>query len=225
MTAQATFTGEELAVCNGCGTVSDGRCDTCRLADGETEEACDHCEELRFEVNLIPEEVYFSPFDDEPTATGFKYCSTCYEQGEIESNDETFYCDGCYRDIMQDNGYLSQYRIIGDCEMLCLKCIEETLKSEGIAGFEDELDNVLERGKPFGMFFNVGELEGEGWKPVPGFTDHIVSGAYEAALLAELAKEEHEAGRLIIIGYERMSIMGDEGYVTLFSKSTETDYE
>jgi len=221
MTTQATLTGEELQVCEGCGLPSEGRCDTCRLADGEEQEKCDHCEELRFEDSILPEEVYFSPFDDDPTETGFTFCKTCYEQGEVDSNEETFYCDGCYRDIMVGNGYMQHYRIIGGCEMLCLKCVEETLKSEGIAGFEDELENVIEKGQPFGMFFNVGELEGEGWEPVPEFHNHLVSGADDMALLADLAKTEHEAGRLIIIGYESLSMMGDEGYVTLFSKGVE----
>ncbi len=163
--------------------------------------------------------MYFSPFDTEEQGTGFFYCDACYEDGSADV--DTFYCDGCSRTISESNGAHGHYRLIGGCELVCLRCIDKTLKREGIAGFPDELDELFTGGVLFGMFFNVGELEAEGWIGAPGYTNTFVKGREQAKALAYMAQSLDEGGRMIIIGYERLSIVGDEGYVTLFSKEQE----
>ena len=93
------------------------------------------------------------------------------------------------------------------------------MKRGGIAAINDNdtLEGVF-AGKLFGMFFNVGELENEGWTPDSLYHDYMVSGERDALKLGARAHGWHKSGRFIIIGYERLSIMGGEGYVTLYTK-------
>jgi len=226
MNEQLTLDGEKQAMCVGCGlprpdratpewtNVLNERCSGCRTLAGEVMEECDGCREQTLEEDLREQFFYMSPFDDEESGTGLSYCPHCWDRGE--SLDEgTFYCDRCEREIAEDRGHMTYYRIV-DGEMTCLRCTEDVLRAEGIAGFPDTLDELFTEGKLFGMFFNVGELEADGW--TRELYDVKVGSPAEAMVIAHKAQELHEAGRRIIIGYERLSIMGDEGYVTLFSK-------
>lgn len=227
MNEQLTLEGEKQATCIGCGcarpdcatdaypNISLDRCSACRVAYGEDTEDCDGCGEATLENDLNEQFFYMSPFDDEESGTGLKYCPSCWEQGE--SLDEgTFYCDRCERQIADSNGHMTYYRLIDECEQVCLRCVEDVLRSHGIAGFEHELQELFEHGRLFGMFFNVGELEADGWEHE--LSNVCVGSTDEAMVIARKAQELHEDGRRIIIGYERLSIVGDEGYVTLFSK-------
>lgn len=181
--------------------------------------------------NVQPIEVYDDPWDTTPTIiwthtserrpTLYNIAETCTEA--IESPHLTdfhyFGCENCGRIVIvrcPSNGWHSYQRIIDDCEEWCLACVESTLRAEGIAGFPSELKGVLEEGHLFGMFFNVGELEDEGWLATDYRT--FINGEESAKLLAIEAKRLHEQGRLIIIGYESLAIGGSEGYITLFSK-------
>ena len=228
MIAQMNSDGEEVSVCLGCGLPDQidpylrsqpTKCNDCRLREGEEREECTSCEDDTFIADLFVEELFLSPFDDEPTVTGFKYCTPCLDQGNDNIDGTQFYCDGCSREILSDNGRMVHYRILNECEQICIKCISEDLLAGGIAALNDDglLDGMFDRGQIFGMFFNVGELEGEGWTPDPDFHDYRVE-APSADALGARAQEHHEAGRLIIIEYERLSIIGDEGYVTLYTK-------
>ncbi len=226
MTMQLTMAREEVAVCASCGLPrswdepcyerANPDCVPCRLRHDEEQEACDSCEELSFDT--YEEHIWLSPFDDEETATGFRFCQPCLDQGGNDPDGQQFYCDGCSREIASDNGRMIHYHILNACEMVCLRCIEEDLKRGGIATLDDEdILTQLFAGKPFGMFFNVGELEAEGWEPDPLYHDYRLD-AGNAIKLGARAHGWHNSGRLIIIGYERLSIMGDEGYVTLYTK-------
>ena len=121
------------------------------------------------------------------------------------------------------NGWNSYVRIINDCDQWCLACVEATLKKEGIAGFPDELEELLKYGRLFGMFFNVNELESEGWVATEYRT--FVSGEESAMQIAKEASKLHDQGQLIVIGYESLAITGSEGYVTLFSKERDQGQE
>ena len=228
MTAQLTTAGEEVSVCQGCGIADlipkflrsqPTMCNDCRRQGGEEQEECTGCEADTFTADLYEEALFFSPFDDEATDTGFKYCQECTDTGKDNEDGTQFYCDGCSREILSDNGRLIHYRLINECEQICIKCVGEALKAGGMAALNDEdmLGGLFNRGQIFGMFFNVGELTSEGWTADPDFHDYRVE-APHADELGARAKEHHEAGRLIIIEYERLSIMGDEGYVTLYTK-------
>lgn len=228
MTEQLTLDGEKQTVCHNCGlprpdratpewtNVLKDRCSGCRVAAGEDTEECDGCREQALEGDLTEQFFYMSPFDDEESGTGLKYCPHCFEDNQGELDEGTFNCERCERQIAEDRGHMTYYRIIDECEMVCLRCVEDILRSEGLAGFENELNLLLTQGRLFGMFFNVGELELDGW--TRELYDVKVGSEAEAMVIAHKAQELHEDGRRIIIGYERMSIMGDEGYVTLFSK-------
>lgn len=225
MNEQATLEGQTATTCTGCGSPRpDGyrvheRCDACRKLAGEERRECDACEGEHFASDMYEEAFYFSPFDDEEKLSGFAYCLECIDQGADDPDGQVFYCDWCERSIASDNGRMQHYRLLNDCEQVCLRCIETTLKDSGIAGIDGDqtLDEVF-AGKMFGMFFNVGELEAEGWTPDADYHDARIDGLEGARALGKRAEEHHLAGRRIIIGYERLSIIGDEGYVTLFTK-------
>lgn len=182
-------------------------------------------------TGLLPLEVYSSPWDDEPitiyvhdnenlkpyTWTPCREATTSPDVTDFHY----FTCEGCYRDVIvrnPRNGWHNYSRIVNECEEWCLRCVEEVLKQEGIAGFEVELEGLFERGRLFGMFFSVGELEGEGWEPEPGFHDAHITTEEQAMDLAARGQALHQRRRRIIIAYESMAIGGLEGYVTLFSK-------
>ncbi len=231
MIAQLALNGTEVRVCTGCGLARDEavegyyprqneRCAACRIRDGEELYECDGCGEDTLDGDLYTEAFYFSPFDDEERESGFRFCYPCIDQGNDNVDGTEFYCDGCERKIASDNGRMLYYRILNDCEQVCLKCIEEDLKAGGIAAIDD--DAILERlfagDNLFGMFFNVGELEAEGWTPDPLYHDYRCGGGEETVKLGARAHGWHKAGRLIIVGYESLSIIGGVGYVTLFTK-------
>lgn len=230
MTAQLATDGTEVKVCTDCGMArSEGegfyplqneRCAECRIQSGEELAECDGCETEDFTADMYEEAFFLSPFDEEESKTGFTYCRSCLDQGEDNVDGTQFYCDGCYRDIASDNGHMTHYRILNECETVCLQCIETDLKAGGVAaiGDDDLLDRMFAGQSTFGMFFDVGELEAEGWTPDPLYTDYHIDGGLSLLKLGARAHGWHKSGRAFIIGYERLSIMGDKGCVTLFTK-------
>ena len=209
-----------------------------------TRHECWTCGEYGYAVerdrayNIRPIEVYDSPWDEEPTIiwthdserrpVPYNIAQSCTEA--IESDGLTdfhyFLCEACDRTVIvrcPQNGWNGYVRIINECEQWCLACVEATLKKEGIAGFPDELEELLNYGRLFGMFFNVSELEGEGWVATEYRT--FVSGEESAMQIAKEASKLHDQGQLIVIGYESLAITGSEGYVTLFSKERDQGQE
>jgi len=222
---QLTFTGDTVATCGGCGDVLtrgtyeryDGdRCRECRAAT-ENEATCDGCDKVLLEGDLYPEAYFFSPWDDDVSSTGLAYCQPCLDSGG--GDDDTFYCDGCGRDISTDNGRMTHYRIFNDGEQVCLKCIMDSLLAGGVSNLDDEdiLASVIDDGKPWGMFFDRGQLEAEGWTTEEGWTNKLFND-YDADKLASKCKALYEAGRPFIIAYESLSITGGEGYISVYSK-------
>lgn len=227
MTEQLTLDGERVAACKGCGAprpegrtaawsdVEIDRCRACRIAAGEELVLeCDSCLTETFEAELYSETYFLSPFDDEATDGEARVCQDCWDASD-GLEDGLFWCDGCSRQITESRGHHMHYRVV-DAGMLCLACVEDTLRREGIAGFEVELEALFTEGRLFGMFFNIGDLEAAGWTG-HGYRTFIDREESAMALAAE-AKRLHEEGRLIIIGYESLAIGGSEGYVTLFSR-------
>lgn len=233
MNDQLNLNGDPVPTCTGCGlplpddngpmlrVYSHKKCRTCRANDGEETKECAGCYAEHLDGDMWHEAYFYSPWDDEPTDTDCAYCETCVDRGLLDEG--TFMCDGCYRQISEDNGRMYYYRRIDDYDILCLRCIENDLKSGGIAAISHEtLRAVTEKGKPFGMFFNVGELEAEGWEPVPGW-DNTRFGEERCEELAKVTSDLHNRGMLFIIGYERLSIVGDEGYITLYTKENASE--
>lgn len=221
MTQQLTFGGDSVEVCTRCGLPRiqeygqyDGtHCRTCRADDEETK-ACDGCNEDTLTGDLYIERIFMSPWDEEPAPTGFEWCQRCIDRGL--DRDDVFYCDGCSRDISESHGIHLYYRDIDDSERVCLRCIQGDLEAGGVAAISDRTLRRVFAGHMFGMFFNVGELEEKGWRAVPFFNDRMVSGADDGRLFGRMAKRLHEHGHAFIIGYERLSTMGGEGFITLY---------
>ena len=230
MIMQLAINGTEIAVCLGCGlprlevedfyALQNERCGRCRLIGGEELIECSACEEKVFEEEAYVEALFMTPWDDEEKETGFTYCLSCVDHGADNPDGEVFYCDGCSRYIADGDGRMCYYRILNDCEQVCLNCIEEDLKRGGIAaiGDDNKLEEVFAGKSMFGMFFNVGELEAEGWTPDPLYHDVWIGEGRDAVKLGARAHGWYKGGRLVIIRYESMNIMGGEGYVTLYTK-------
>ena len=186
------------------------------------------------EYNVQPIEVYDDPWEDTATIiwahdserrpVPYGVAQSCLEA--IESPHMTdfhyFGCECCGRMVIvrcPSNGWHSYRRMVNEFEEWCLACVEDTLLAKGIAGFPAELDEVLNTGLLFGMFFDVNALEDDGWVATQY---RVFINSEESAMgLASEAKRLHDQGRLIIIGYESMAIGGSEGYVTLFSKAAQ----
>jgi hypothetical protein len=191
-------------------------CDDCHVYKGHELVECDGgCDNKNWSEDMYKESFYFSPWDDEPSESGFTFCQDCMDSGY--QDEDQFYCDWCSRDIATNNGYNSYYRFIEEGSMTCLKCVGDELKDNGLASFEGELELVIKGESLFGMFFDVGELEGQGWTAAEGF-DNVLIDAGNRASVGDVIKSLNDAGRKVIIGYESLSIMGDEGYITVFSK-------
>ena len=100
--------------------------------------------------------------------------------------------------------------------MVCLKCYEDLIIENGV-----ERDK-LEKGQIPGMFFSYGNLEPlhAGYREVEGFTNFFISCQWDSDRFRKKALELMDEGKRVVIGYERMAIGGDEGYVTLMEKAT-----
>lgn len=215
MSLQLTLTGELMPTCAGCGLpCGEPRCDACRVVAGEELEECGGCQTPTLADDLYGQCYYLGPFEDEETESAFKLCQDCRE-GADDLDEDLFECDGCFRTITDSRGHHMHYRDT-EAGRFCLRCVEETLKAEGLAGFEDKLEGLFAGNSLFGMFFNVGELEAEGWVAASGYSDRRIGEQADALALGAVARALHEAGERIIVGYERLSIVGDEGYVTLY---------
>ncbi len=225
-TVQLSFNplAANVTICDKCGIPKPGNagyywhmCDNCRERDGQELVDCDGgCDTKNWSEDMYVDSYFFTPWDDEPTETGFTFCQECIDSGYQDGSDQ-FYCDWCSRDIAESNGYHSYYRLIQEGSMVCLKCIEDELKVKGVAAFEEEFELIIKGESMFGMFFNSGELEGEGWQAAEGF-DNIRIDGENRGKVGDMVKSLNDEGRLAIIAYESLSIIGDEGYITVFSK-------
>lgn len=227
--AQLDFEGKQIPVCLGCGLPWQNNynrwrhnpyCDQCRDYNEEEKIECDgyNCNKEYFIEDLYPEIYCFTPWDDEKP-DGNLYCQTCIDSGNDDIDHDLFWCSLCERKIACSNGRMYYYRILNS-ELVCLKCISETLKEGGIAALDDEniLESVITEGTPWGMFFNIGELEDEGWETIPNWCDTRFDSSYSEDL-ANTCKELYEKNLPFIIAYESLSIMGDEGYISIYTKS------
>ena len=159
--------------------------------------------------------VYETPWEDGETEKHF--CSEeCADIYLYEEPWAYFECGKCDRTISQQNrqnGWHLQYRDY-DGQMVCLKCYEDLVIENG-----SERDK-LEKGQIPGMFFSYGNLEPlqAGYREVEGFSSFFVSCKWDSDRFRKKALELMDEGKRVVIGYERMGIGGDEGYVTLMVK-------
>jgi len=78
----------------------------------------------------------------------------------------------------------------------------------------------LEAGKIPGMFFDYGNHQAleKGYREFPGFADYFVNSQEKADEFRNKALELMDHGYRVVIGYERMTVGGPEGYITLMVK-------
>jgi len=175
---------------------------------------CDNCWDKIRKEDAINRTVYDSPFDYCEEEKHF--CSLECEQSYLS---EYFDCAECCRTIAESNGKLGYQRGILDpggnvIDYICLGCYEKDILINGIprTSFENQ--------RMDGMFFNYGneEVKNEGFEIVEGFDYHFISSQEDINKYCKKALELIDKGKKVITCYERLSIMGDEGYVTMMVK-------
>jgi hypothetical protein len=162
--------------------------------------------------------VYETPWEDGETEKHFcgEECADIYLYEEPWAYFECGKCDRTISQQNRQNGWHIQYRDY-DGQMVCLKCYEELIIENGV---ERER---LEKGQIPGMFFSYGNTEPleAGYSEVEGFRNFFVRSTQSADTFRKKALELMDEGKRVVIGYERMAIGGDEGYVTLMTKEPE----
>ena len=154
-------------------------------------------------------EVHHTPFDD---CAELEYyhdkCRDMAAEGRMT-------CDKCHRTILDGSGHTSYFRILGECEPVCLRCYEQLLH-EGlldVAYWQGLAEG--QHGEVWGMFFNDGELAAKGYTAGDDFflkRDECIAKLGKAGL--KLA----EQGYVVITEYTGLALGGGEGFVKLHYK-------
>jgi hypothetical protein len=159
--------------------------------------------------------VFETPWDEKETEKHF--CSEECETDYLHGGDFSYFtCGECEREIRGQNprnGWHVQHRDY-DGETVCLRCYEGLILENGMER------GKLEKGLIPGMFFSWDNSEplDAGYRQVPGFTGFFVRTERDAGRVIKKALALMDRGEKVVIGYERLAIGGDEGYVTLFEK-------
>jgi hypothetical protein len=159
-----------------------------------------------YELNKVD---IFLPFKNAPSDTVW-ICEYC------ENGADIFHCEGCSRTVFETNGHMINYRIVHGDTQLCLRCFEAEYLEQGMALFEDEKPMGLH-----GMFFSQGDPE----PLTAGYTYHersIFVRHDPTPVIKDVLKLMDE-GYKVVIGYERLSIVGDEGWISIFKKKEDQD--
>jgi hypothetical protein len=156
---------------------------------------------------------YNSPWDKVPASNGY-----CGEECLQNSEDSYYsdyayqYCEGCSKNIIircPSNGWHEYFRYSKEHGQECLKCYQERLFKNGIS------EESLEKGTLEGSFFDDSDLEKEGFKK---YDDYFVKGTTGAKSICLKALALINKGKKILVNYERLSILGDEGSISLWIK-------
>jgi hypothetical protein len=185
------------------------------------------CEEFGivcFEENMGTYEMWSRPFDNIPKDCHFScyYAYDCYI-GRIYSKDFAYFdCECCGRTICEQNpsnGWMTQFRIVNECEYICLKCYEEDLFKNGI-----DLDEVLRTETIPGMFFNTSDLTKNDFYVFNNMGGVLVGSGYSSSQSPDVffntLRENYEElkDKIVIFEYDTMAIGGMGGYITVWTK-------
>jgi len=194
-----------------------------QLVADSTVECYECCEPVRKGSKAsIDLEVWDRPFDEssrtitlhhDPTYSRYDVCSERIYDGSW-ADFRYFECSGCDRIVCEQNpsnGWHTQYRIIDECDQICLKCFEENVLEYGV-----DRESV-ENGKLRGLFFSHGNPEprkaGYEW-----LGDRFIRSTDSANVVCREVLDLMDSGYQVVIGYESMAIGGLEGTVSLHSK-------
>ena len=158
--------------------------------------------------------IHLSPYDDD--AEELHFCSEeCRERYEQTSG---FWCEECNRFIsnLSSNSMIAHERVICDGATRCLSCHVKDLLENGI-NTERDLDQLAEGMLP-GVWFNLGNDEALD----AGFEEHgeqrFIRNGSDALKTAREIEELMDTYK-VIIAYENLSIMGDEGWISIYKKA------
>jgi len=140
----------------------------------------------------------------------------CYESCSEVLKDNTwadfhyFDCVECNRTICEQNpknGWEVQYRII-DCEQVCIRCYKVELLKHGISR------ESVKNGELSGIFFDINDLDT--WEKIIDCL-HIDNSKTKKQILDNILAWI-DKGYKAVINYERLSITGTEGYISVYRK-------
>lgn len=166
-------------------------------------------------IRFRREELYHSAFDDEPEQVTRYFCSDeCNTKFYDCSDEQYFTCEDCYRTIATMAGRNNQYRVVDDSSMVCLRCYEQDILENGIPREKFEEKRIS------GMFFSGDNNEplAAGYEINPKFSNAFIQSQDSIDRYCATALKFIDRGYRVVTGYERLSIVGDEGYVTMFVK-------
>ena len=148
-----------------------------------------------------PEDRYFVNYE--------AYDAYC---GRIYSKDFAYFeCEGCGRVICEQNpsnGWHVQYRMVSDCELICLRCYEKMILADGID--IDWLDHDIP-----GMFMDTNKIEEAGWTK---YESYFINGSNQEEFKNECRELYHNQYKYILIEYDSLGLGGGEGHVTVWTK-------
>jgi hypothetical protein len=191
------------------------------IDDGEIEPdySCYSCMEDKAGEPYNVLDVFSRPFEDESSQKSF--CSEECERASREPDFAFVDCPHCERTIYEQNpsnGYMLQFRRFCG-EYICLKCYEELILEHGLPR------EYFEEQKLQGMFFSSDNSEPleAGFDYVDGFQDVFIQSQESVDKVCDTAMKLIDEGHKVLIGYERMSNCGGEGWISMFSKPSDCE--
>ena len=159
------------------------------------------------------QKLYETPWEEEGDQHWF--CSEECTAAYLLLYEECGSCERVIRDVHPRSLRQSQFRDHVRYGGMCLQCYEGEILTNGQPREDFEGDTI--RG---GMFFSWCNPEPRQarFSPVDGFADYYVSDRLVVRLYNSRARRLIDTEHHVVTGYERLSILGDEGYVTMFSR-------
>ena len=171
---------------------------------------CYFCEEeIPDKIEYYDVSYHLNPWNED--TKDIKVCEECSNSGyESESY---FMCETCNRNITLSNGITKWSRYI-DEETICLKCLQEEYFENGIP--KDKLENNSINA---GMFYDNSDLIEN------GFTNKETKFIRSESSITQTNETCYKLSDKykVIIKYERVSIIGNEGNISIWIKEKEVD--
>jgi hypothetical protein len=174
---------------------------------------CDHCDTVIAGRRIRYQEIYY-PFDDTPAHT-YTYCEPCSDAG-YDQSEQSFWCEGCGREIWESKGHRLNYKLVGGCSMVCVRCFQEDALERG------HDDDEIEDGTIPCDWYDHSELRAAGWEEGEEFSGSMLerSGGEEWRIYCREIKAK---GGIVLTDQGRTSIIGGPDYVTVWFKMVEQE--
>ena len=179
-----------------------------------------------FRELMYDAEMYNTPWDAAPNPNSLfvsYYSERCMMGHEYSKDFAYFDCPDCGRIICEQNpanGWRVQYKIVNECEQVCVQCWQKEMLTNGI-DFENWNEETID-----GDFFSYDELKEAGFVEYSGSnmvgSGHV--GYNDPDKFINRLKELHEEHPdwKILCNYGSMAIGGLGGYVDIYVKIPET---